>query len=211
MINFSNLHTKKFYKKIRRNWRECFLEYQEVVKIESIALVEFNKHLIKYMSEAGMDIPQPKTENKNESHKDHKDKFEKDEIKKIFREAAKLSHPDLDPTSSNMELFKELIQAKKENQLNKFLDIAKQIDNNIKNTNNKTPLAKTKKNNTETNESISLGSVDHLEKEVSDLETKIQKIKNSIHWTWYYASDSSRIKIIKKSANFINNEQNKKK
>lgn len=211
MINFSNLHTKNFYKKIRRSWRECFAEYQEVIKIESVALAEFNKHLIAYMVEQGMDIPQPKGEKKDQTNKDFKDKFEKDEIKKIFREAAKLSHPDLGTSSSNMELFKELIQAKKDNQLNKFLDIAKKIDNNIKKTTDQTSLTKTKKNDTEKDESISLDSVDHLEKEVSDLEIKIQKIKNKIHWVWYYSSDIARTKIIKKSANFINNEQNKKK
>lgn len=211
MINFTNLHAKKFYRKVRRGWKECLSEYNEVLRIESEALKKFNKELIRTLVDKGIPIPDPKQEKKKKNEKEYKEKFESDEIKKIFREAAKKSHPDSGSTSNNMELFKDLIQAKKDNELNKFLDIAKKIDNNKKDKPKENVKSKTSKIDDVKEETITFNSIEKLEKEVQDLESKIIKIKNSVHWVWYYANPKLKTKIIANAVNFINNEQKQKK
>lgn len=211
MIHFANLHAKKFYTKVRRGWKECLSEYNEVLKIESEALKEFNKELIRNLIKKGIPIPDPEKQKKKKNEKEYKEKFESDEIKKIFREAAKQSHPDSGSTSNNMELFKDLIQAKKDNELNKFLDIAKKIDNNKKEELKENVKPKTNGVDNIEKEVITFNSIEKLEKEVQDLESKIIKIKNSVHWVWYYANPQLKTKIIANAVNFINNEQKQKK
>lgn len=216
MIKFKNFHAKNFYTKARRGWKESLSEYNEVLKIDLKALKEFNKELIRNLIDNGIDVPNPQQEKKKKNKKEYKEKFESDTIKKIFREAAKQSHPDSGSLSNNMELFKDLIQAKKDNELNKFLDIAKKIDNNTKEK-LKTNIKPEKEIGTKTNKVndteenvITFNNIEQLEKEVEELQSKIFKIKNSVHWVWYYADPKLKTKIIANAVNFINDDQKQK-
>ena len=101
--------------------------------------------------------------------------FQEDETKKLFRRAAVQTHPDKHGGAYE-DVFKDIAKAKHEGHLNKMLDGARKV--NVK------------------PKEISIDQIEDLEKEVYELEKKIDEITYSVHWVWYHANNAQKENIL---------------
>ena len=169
---------RKEYSKLRYKWRELFKEHAELSRIEQLAWVEFYEAAIKYIESNGLENPfvpkEPEEKQKN------KEIFEENETKALYRQAAIKTHPDKHG-GEYIDVFKDIAEAKHEGHLNKMLDGARKV--NVK------------------PEKISMDQIETLEKEVNELEKKIDEIIYSAHWTWYHANNAQKENILEKLLN----------
>lgn len=183
-----NNFLKTEFNRLRHKWRRLKKELESIENICNLAWSEFYPTLARELHEKGIKDPfvteSAKKNNENNSI------FESDELKKKYREAARLTHPDKNKTY-NVDVFKNISKAKKEGSLNKFYD-------ELKKTN------------------ISKGEITHLEidnisKEISSLEKKISEMHRSVYIKWFYETEVNRKKIIEITIKKINNDQKKNK
>lgn len=113
--------------------------------------------------------------------------FELEETKKLYRDAAVKSHPDKD--SSNISIFQDIVDSKKNNNFNKFLDSAKKLKIEVK--------------------EITYEQIDKIEEELEKIEKEIDEMQKSIEWVWYFESKKNRQQIINNLIKKIIYEQKK--
>ena len=176
------------FNKLRHKWRELNQELDLIKNICNLAWSQFYPALAKELDSKGVKNPFLEEVSKKSTKDDSV--FESNELKKKYREAARLTHPDKNK-KYDPDVFKNISKAKKEGSLNKFYD----------------ELKKTK---------ISKGEITHLEvdnilKEISSLENKISEMHSSVHVEWFYETEVNKKKIIELTIKKINNDQKKNK
>ena len=176
------------FNRLRNKWRELKKELDSIENISDLAWSQFYPVLTRKLDSAGLKNPFLEETSKKNNKSDSI--FESNELKKKYREAARLTHPDKSK-KYDPDIFKNISKAKKEGSLNKFYD----------------ELKKTK---------ISKGEITHLEidnisKEISSLESKISEMHKSLHIQWFYETEVNRKKIIELTIEKINNDQKKNK
>ena len=176
---------KTEYNKLRYKWRELSKELLELKPIEQMAMAKFHETLMSRVREFG--LKDPFLENQKKDTEDKKI-FEEEETKKIYRQVAVRSHPD--KNKNDDDIFKDLVDSKKNNSLNKLLDNAKKVRLKIDN--------------------ISIEQIEKIEEEINELEKSISEIINSTHWRWYHEDNRSRDLIINNLIIIITNEQKEK-
>jgi len=158
---------------LRRDKEHC----QEISKE---AMAEFHaefSRVISHLSEHQRDLIYGFIDKNLKSQKKHKEiksqnKEAPESIKKIFKEIAKKTHPDL-TGEENSEIFQKAQSAVDEHSYSEILQIAKELD---------IPPPEP------TEEDIRL-----LEKEVGLVSIQVRKIKETYAWTWYNASDRESV------------------
>lgn len=184
----NNFYKKKIYSEARFKWREINEEYLRVKDLEKTINFEFNKIILFEINKLGL---KNTLKTKKENKKKCKDKiFEEENVKQIFREAAKACHPDASG-DKNIELFKKIVESKKEGDLCKFLDVAKKLKIQ--------------------NKDISMSQIEKIESEIFELKKEIYEITNSVQWAWWHENKKNQKKIIDSVIKNIKHEQNKKK
>ena len=102
-------------------------------------------------------------------------------LSELYREIARESHPDkLFHSGSDLnkeELFKEASIAKKDKELIKLMEVARKLKISAS--------------------SISFETVESLEEEMVSKEKKIESMRTSYPWIYYYADNNTRDSIIK--------------
>lgn len=191
MYNNSNnaFYKKKVYFKARHKWKEVREEYDWTKNLESEINTEFNKILLSKIKKNGLNNPLKlkKENNKNKTHK--KEMFEDEDIKKVFRQAAKACHPDV-AQKENVEIFNKIIESKKEGNIGDFLEAAKQL---------KIP-------NTE----ISIMQIEAIEQETVEMIEEINEITSTVQWRWWHENKKNKNIIMNNIIQNIKNEQIKK-
>ncbi len=148
--------------------KEAMIEFHaEFMKLIS-HLSKYQKELIyKFINQSVSNIPGP---GKNKIKSQNKETPES--VKKVFKEIAKKTHPDL-VGEENSELFKKAQNAVDNASYSEILHIAKQLE---------IPPPEPTQND-----------VDLLEKEVTNINKDIKKIKETYAWTWYHASNRDSV------------------
>ena len=170
---------KKQFNKLRFEWRSLNKELRYIKKIQEVALPLFTSEVSKHL-----DLNALKSK-ESEEEKKSKNIFEEPELKAIFRDLAKVTHPD--KNQGKEENFSKISKAKKDNKLNIFLEEARKLS----------------KNNIE----VTYEVLRKIEKEIIALKKEIDEITNSFYWVWYFEAGEERKKIIK---TFIKNNETKK-
>jgi len=170
---------KKQFNKLRFEWRNLNEELKSIKKIQEVALPLFTSEVSKHL-----DLNALKSK-ESEEEKKSKNIFQEPELKSIFRELAKVTHPDRN--QGKEENFSKISKAKRDNELNVFLEEARKLN----------------KNNIE----ITYDVLDKIEKEIIIIKKNIHDITNSFYWVWYFETASKRKEIIK---TFIKNNETKK-
>lgn len=165
---------KSIYNKYRFQWRELKKELEELEDISAIAWAQFYSEFLIQIKK--QNIENPFLEQSIEEKKSSKI-FEQEELKELYREAAKKTHPDKNG-ADKIDVFKKISKAKKDGELNQFLEEVKKINQNeVK---------------------VSYSLVDELKKEINFVKNKIKNILNSCFMEWYYAENSKKQTIMKR-------------
>lgn len=150
-----------------------------------MAVVEFKKQLGVELKKYKLEDPYQPSDKEDEIGAVNI--FELEETKKLYRDAAVKSHPDKD--SSNISIFQDIVDSKKNNNFNKFLDSAKKLKIEVK--------------------EITYEQIDKIEKELDKIEKEIDEMQKSIEWVWYFESKKNRQQIIDNLIKKIIYEQKK--
>jgi len=150
-----------------------------------VAIVEFKKQLGVELKKYKLEDPYQPSDKEDEIGVVNI--FELEETKKLYRDAAVKSHPDKD--SSNISIFQDIVDSKKNNNFNKFLDSAKKLKIEVK--------------------EITYEQIDKIEKELEKIEKEIDEMQKSIEWVWYFESKKNRQQIIDNLIKKIIYEQKK--
>ena len=184
--NTTEYYKTKEFNRLRAAWREMKQEYNYISEFYKQAKNELNLIIIEEAKKLNLhdvfsEEPQEKKIEKQEA-------FEDESIKSVYRETAKASHPDVAGLESIKE-FKVLAKAKKEQHLNRMLDVAAKFK--VKNKN------------------ITYEQIDLIKKEIVEIKKKIDEIHSSIYWRWHIASRIEKNTILKNIINHLKNEQKK--
>ncbi len=181
-LMISNLRSD--FCKLRFQWKSYSKELQILEEINSNAIKEFYKEVMIQVDKKG--LKNPFDQDLKEPKKESAEIFNSEEVKTIYRNIAKATHPDLNKDERTEDIFKKTSSAKKEGNLNKLYDCAK--------------ISKIKI------ESITYDHIEKMEKEINEIEKEIKKIKNSDAWLWYHENNKNRTLIINYIIKSIKND-----
>jgi hypothetical protein len=167
------------FNKYRSEWRALKKELKDLEALSNMAWNEFYPEFQKALK--SKNIKDPFLNDQEISPKKNVSVFSEESIKMIYREVAKKSHPDKNG-SSKIESFQKISKAKKDGDLNIFLDEVKKIDGK--------------------KIEISYSLIDKLEEEISAIHKKIDQLNGSFYLNWYYSPSSNRSKIMNKIINY---------
>ena len=175
MQTYKELNKKQF-NKLRYEWKTLNKEYNELKEIADKIGLAFVDYVYNFTKDN--DLPNPfdaeMGEDKN-NRGSEVDITSSSESKSLFRKIVLKTHPDKNEKKSS-DLYLEATEAKKENNLQKLLDVGKKLNLNL----------------TE----ISRDQLDILESNISQLQEKIHNIKNSYAWVWFHGSQSRRHEVV---------------
>ena len=167
-----SVYKKTQYNKLRREWKENKKEYKDINTLYEGIEKQFVINVIKFCEDHKLANPfsESSPETQNVGGDVHSSSF-----KSLYRKIAVCTHPDKNKNKENARDIYELATvAKKEGNLQELLDAGKKI--NVKLNINE----------------ITLEELDLLEKNISEIKDKINKIKNSYPWFWFHANPSKR-------------------
>jgi len=177
-----NSISKKYFYKLRSEWRELNEEKRQLESLLEMAWQSFYPTFLRKIESKNIDDPFSK-EIKKEDEKNNSF-FNEDEIKSKYRDAAKLTHPDRKGVN-NLDSFKNISKAKKEGSLNKFYDEVRS---------SKIDLGE-----------ISFIEIDKLEKEIKDLKKELNQMNDCFYLKWFYSGPERREEILNSIINNIKN------
>ena len=188
MMNYKTLNKKEFYQ-LRYKWKELNKEYTELKEISDKLSTAFVEYIYTFTKKNN--LPNPfegdlkGDENNNRGYEG--DITSSSESKSLYRKIMIETHPDK-KTNNSSDLYVEATKAKKENNLQKLLDVGKKLNLSL----------------TE----ISRDQLDILESNISHLQQKIHNIKNSYVWVWFHGSQKRRHEVVYSFLNRIEYKEN---
>jgi hypothetical protein len=181
-------YNKKQFYKLRYKWKELNKEYTELKEIADKIGLAFVDYVYNFTKDN--DLPNPFDAEMGEDKNNRGsvvDITSSSESKSLFRKIMLKTHPDKKENNSS-DLYVEATKAKKENNLQKLLDVGKKLNLNLK--------------------EISRDQLDVLESNISHLKQKIQNIKNSYAWVWFHGSQNRRHEVVYAFLNSIEYKEN---
>jgi hypothetical protein len=167
----------KKFKKLKHKALYMNAEYEEVCDVFSYAQQEFISGMFIY---CGRNKIKPPFADKQKEEKSEKKEFQED-IKELYREIVKATHPDKTKDLSDHEveerkqLYLDAVQGKKEGNFWSIFKAALELDMPIK--------------------ELSFSYIEELEQSIHQLEEKIDRMKNDLMYKWYYSSESVQLHI----------------
>ena len=175
------------FNRYRGQWRSAKKELDEIESVANLAWADFYPEFLTQIKAKNLRNPfEEEVEKPSGKH----DVFGDEAIKLIYREVAKKSHPDK-VGEKNIEVFQAVSKAKKEGNLNKFLEEAKKIDKN--------------------KIDISYALIDKLKEEIDEIKNKIDRILGSFYFEWYYATAPNRKKIMDEVIDYYEKKETQNK
>jgi hypothetical protein len=167
----------KKFKKLKHKALYMNAEYEEVCDVFSYAQQEFISGMFIY---CGRNKIKPPFADKQKEEKSEKKEFQED-IKELYREIVKATHPDKTKDLSDREveerkqLYLDAVQGKKEGNFWSIFKAALELDMPIK--------------------ELSFSYIEELEMSIHQLEEKIDRMKNDLMYKWYYSPESVQLHI----------------
>lgn len=174
-----NLLKKKF-KKLKHKALYIDAEYEETREVFTCAQHEFVSSMFSYCSERK--IHPPLGENKKDNKRDKGD--HSDEIKDLYREIVKATHPDKtknlseEEIESRNELYNEAVQGKQEGDFWGLFKAALELDITLKN--------------------LSFDYLKEMEDSINKVQVKIEKMQNDLMYKWYFCEKDIKKDIFSK-------------
>jgi len=186
-MNYKELNKKEFYK-LRYKWKELNKEYNELKEFADRIGVTFIDYIYNFTKEHNLPNPfEANMDNKKSNRGYEVDITSSSESKSLFRKIVLKTHPDKNKKQPS-NLYLEATKAKKENNLQKLLDVGKKLNLSL----------------TE----ISRDQLDILESNILQLSEEIQNIKNSYAWVWFHGSQNRRHEVVYAFLNSIEYKEN---
>ena len=186
-MNYKTLNKKEF-NKLRYKWKELNKEYTELKEISNKISLTFINYIHDFVKDNNLPDPFEIDRDNKENNRGYEvDITSSLETKSLFRKIVLKTHPDKNEKKSS-NLYLEATKAKKENNLQKLLDVGKKLNLNL----------------TE----ISRDQLDVLESNISQLQEKMHNIKNSYAWVWFHGSQSRRHEVVYAFLNSVEYKEN---
>jgi len=173
-------YLKKEYEFAKDTYETACVEFLEAYQKKVLSLPEAQKDRIREAIKNQNDkikISKKKVQNSNKNKSEEKETS----AKKLFKEVAKVSHPDMILDSSDKDrerkekLFKKANEAIEGNDYFDLIEVAEKLDVDIP---------------PPTEEEVAL-----LKESVSDMNKKIKQFKSTFAWIWYHA-DKKRVQVM---------------
>ena len=169
---------KKKFNKLKHKALYIDAEYEETCDIFSHAQSEFISKMFSYCADKKIKSPlesKPKEEDKNEKQQTS------DELKDLYREIVKATHPDKtkdlpeDEIEERKQLYHEAVRGKQSGDYWGIFKAALELD---------VPIKK-----------LSFAYIEELENTINGLEQKMHKMKEDLMYKWYYADERIQASI----------------
>lgn len=168
-----------FKKKILRRLKsKCYDLEKELEHVESI----YNDSLPLFIQEVNSycdlnKIKNPLTDIIDDTDQKNKKKTLSNDFRFVYREIAKKTHPDINPENENsLQLYRNAVKAKNNNDINKIICIAKDLNIDIN--------------------SFKYSDISKIERSLEETEAKIKEITSSYPYVWFFADSKKRPDVI---------------
>lgn len=158
----------KKFKKLKHQISYLDLELEEITTNFKHAQKTFIQTMFEYCSRKKINSPFETFDSKSKKAKDNPE-----QIKELYREIVKITHPDKNRNLSEVEseymanLYYEAIEGKTSGDFHKILTVAMNLNIEIQN--------------------INPEILDTMKSEIKKMNKKISKMKNDIMYKWFYA------------------------
>ena len=165
---------KKTFTKLRHKAIYLNMEHEELLEEFEEIRRQFIAKMLEYCDNKKIHHP-------FESAPDIKEKsnqLSNKEMNEVFREVVKQTHPDLnknlsdDELNERVDMYNEVTEGKQNGDFRKILKVALELNIDIK--------------------KISPQIIDHLRKEIQNMQQQMQQMKNDIMYKWYKASEETK-------------------
>lgn len=180
-INSNQGILQRKFKKLKHKALYIDAEYEDVREVFSLAQSQFISNMFKYCADRKIKPPlEDKSKDKGEAKK-KSDSEDSDEIKNLYREIVKSTHPDKtkDLSESEIEdrkeLYYEAVKGKRDGDFWGIFKAAIELDVSL--------------------DSLSFSYIQELEQAIQGLEVKINKIQEDLMYKWYYCDKDSQDNI----------------
>ena len=170
---------KKKFEKLRHKALYINLEYEEIDEVFTYAKDTFISEMFKYCSERK--IKPPLNEGPTEESKANTEEVDNEEVKELYREIVKNTHPDMleglsdDEMEERADLYRKAVEGKKDGDFYKILKVALELDISVK--------------------IITYEYLDEIEKAINKMQAEINNMKSDLMFRWYYCSQEDRNNI----------------
>lgn len=166
----------KIIRKLKHHAKYLELEFKDVEELLSKAKAEFFAAILAYCS-SNPEAANPLGPAKKEKKEKEEEEFP-EELKKVYREIVKATHPDHNPEADEeiKDIFLAATNAKEENKLEDLINISFDLDIDISN--------------------ISLELIEEIEEKLKLKELEIQKMRKDNSILYYHASEEQKKKFI---------------
>jgi len=170
---------KKQFNKLKHKALYIDAEYEDTCDVFSFAQSEFISRMFSYCSERKIHPPLSEGGNKNDKNESKQETS--DELKDLYREIVKATHPDKTKNLSESEieerkeLYHEAVRGKQSGDYWGIFKAALELD---------VPIKK-----------LSFTYLEELESTINDLEKKMKKMKEDLMYKWYYADERIQASI----------------
>lgn len=172
---------KKKFNKLRHKALYINLEYEETDEIFNLARTNFISSMFQFCHDNK--IEPPFDSHKPDNAKQGDSELDSSEVKELYREIVKNTHPDMlsglsdEEIEERAELYRQAVEGKREGDFEKILKVALELDINIKN--------------------LTSEYLQEIETAINKMESEINKIKNDLMYKWYYCNAEQQKYIFK--------------
>jgi hypothetical protein len=168
----------KIIRKLKHKTKYLDIEYEEVLDLLSEAKLNFFNTIREYCTKnPTAENPLQPIEQEREKGDNNKN-VDSEEVKSIYREIVKATHPDKNPGTEEeaKEIFINASQAKEQNKIEDLINISFDLDIDISD--------------------ISIGLIEEIENSLLEKELEIQKMRKDTAIQWYNSPQDIKNKLI---------------
>ena len=168
----------KIIRKLKHKTKYLDIEYEEVLDLLSEAKLNFFNTIREYCAKnPTAENPLQPIEQEREKGDNNKN-VDSEEVKSIYREIVKATHPDKNPGTEEeaKEIFINASQAKEQNKIEDLINISFDLDIDISD--------------------ISIGLIEEIENSLLEKELEIQKMRKDTAIQWYNSPQDIKNKLI---------------
>lgn len=172
---------RKKFNKLRHKALYINLEYEETDEIFNLARANFISSMFQFCSDCK--IEPPFDSHKPDKAQEGSSELDSSEVKELYREIVKSTHPDMlsglsdEEIEERAELYRQAVEGKKEGDFEKILRVALELDINIKN--------------------LTSEYLKEIENAINKMESEVNKMKNDLMYKWYYCGTEQQQHIFK--------------
>jgi hypothetical protein len=172
---------KKRFEKLRHKALYINLEFEETDEIFNFARANFISSMFQFCHDNKIEPPFDSHKEKEAENNDSE--LDSSEVKELYREIVKNTHPDMlsglseGEIEERAELYRQAVEGKKEGDFEKILRVALELDINIKN--------------------LTSEYLEEIENAINKMESEINKMKNDLMYKWYYCGSEEQGHIFK--------------